>query len=258
MTKIIYKIINLINDKIYIGQTSQNIKERFRQHCNCGEKIKKYSIISKAIAKYGKSNFNIEVIKQFENITQEYLNKVETYYIHKFNATNHDIGYNICTVGNKPPGMKGLKFSEESKIKSSKSHKEKWAKLTEEQRKEKLYKMRVERNKIGTNFTEDGMNRKRKYQSDRWKNAGDAEKSKWIARLNKMRETNSSPLGKWKNSIRHSLKYLLTSPDNIQFCAIGVQHLKEQFDLDPSYLLKLDKNKINYYKGWKCKKIETI
>ena len=49
---IIYKITNSINGKIYIGQTRQALKERFRQHCKA-----KTGAISFSIKKYGKENF---------------------------------------------------------------------------------------------------------------------------------------------------------------------------------------------------------
>ena len=34
----IYKIINNINQKIYIGKTSSTIEKRFKEHCNDSKK----------------------------------------------------------------------------------------------------------------------------------------------------------------------------------------------------------------------------
>ena len=47
----IYKITNLINNKIYIGQ-SIHIERRWSEHCQPSAK----SLIAKAIQKYGKEH----------------------------------------------------------------------------------------------------------------------------------------------------------------------------------------------------------
>ena len=49
----IYKIENLINHKVYIGQ-SIHIERRWKEHCANSTS----SVISKAIKKYGKENFS--------------------------------------------------------------------------------------------------------------------------------------------------------------------------------------------------------
>lgn len=60
MLKSIYKITNKINNKIYIGQSVRPF-ERFSQHCH--NKRTNISLINKAIQKYGKENFNFEIIE---------------------------------------------------------------------------------------------------------------------------------------------------------------------------------------------------
>ena len=49
---IIYKIVNCVNGKIYIGQTIQKLERRMYSHFNRHTK----TCISKAIQKYGKEN----------------------------------------------------------------------------------------------------------------------------------------------------------------------------------------------------------
>ena len=85
----IYKIENLINHKIYIGQ-SIRIERRWTEHCNKNGK----SIISKAIQKYGKQNFSFQVIEECE---PERLNELEEYYIKKYNSIIPN-GYNIIDI----------------------------------------------------------------------------------------------------------------------------------------------------------------
>lgn len=54
---IIYKITNVINDKVYIGQTVRNLEERMAEHFRHDN-----TVIDKALKKYGKDAFKIEII----------------------------------------------------------------------------------------------------------------------------------------------------------------------------------------------------
>ena len=95
MRGFIYKITNKINGKSYIGQTIQNVKERFYQHCatKCSQAILNM-VIHKAINKYGKSNFTIEVIEEVESAN---LNDRERYWIKYYDSYNN--GYNSTEGG---------------------------------------------------------------------------------------------------------------------------------------------------------------
>ena len=95
MRGFIYKITNKINGKSYIGQTIQNVKERFYQHCatKCSQAILNM-VIHKAINKYGKSNFTIEVIEEVESTN---LNDREKYWIRYYDSYNS--GYNSTEGG---------------------------------------------------------------------------------------------------------------------------------------------------------------
>ena len=95
MRGFIYKITNKVNGKSYIGQTIQNVKERFYQHCatKCSQAILNM-VIHKAIAKYGKSNFTIEVIEEVESAN---LNDRERYWIRYYDSYNN--GYNSTEGG---------------------------------------------------------------------------------------------------------------------------------------------------------------
>lgn len=95
MRGFIYKITNTINGKSYIGQTIQNVKERFYQHCatKCSKAVSNMAI-HRAIKKYGKSNFTVEVI---EEINSANLNDRERYWIKYYNSYNN--GYNSTKGG---------------------------------------------------------------------------------------------------------------------------------------------------------------
>lgn len=82
----IYKIENLLNHKIYIGQ-SKHIEKRFLEHCRASSK----SLIGKAISKYGKENFSFSIL---EKCRTEELDEKEEQYIKQFNCIVPN-GYNI-------------------------------------------------------------------------------------------------------------------------------------------------------------------
>lgn len=69
----VYKILNDVNDKVYIGQTTESLENRFKRHC--GYQIKDGTYFHRAIKKYGASHFHIELVK--ECFSQEELNEEE-------------------------------------------------------------------------------------------------------------------------------------------------------------------------------------
>lgn len=87
----IYKITNKINGKIYIGQ-SNNIKRRFSEHQTKGTTSR--IPLDVAIQKYGKENFDYEIL---EECTLEQLNEKEKYWIQYFNSIEN--GYNLSEGG---------------------------------------------------------------------------------------------------------------------------------------------------------------
>lgn len=86
MTCGIYKIENLLNGKVYIGQ-SIHIEKRWQQHCQNSSK----SLIGKAIHKYGKENFSFQILEECE---ESILTNREEYFIKTFNSLV-PYGYNI-------------------------------------------------------------------------------------------------------------------------------------------------------------------
>lgn len=101
----IYIITNLVNNKVYIGQTIRTIEERWREHCrSCCSADELNMLIKKAIKKYGKENFTIT---ELEKCKVEDLNDKEIYYIKLYNSFQN--GYNM-TPGGKS-GVKGFKLN---------------------------------------------------------------------------------------------------------------------------------------------------
>jgi group I intron endonuclease len=84
---IIYKTTNLINGKIYIGQTTTNNLYYFGSG----------KIIKQAFKKYGKENFKREILEYCTSIKE--LNEREKYWIEKLKSQDKNIGYNVDDGG---------------------------------------------------------------------------------------------------------------------------------------------------------------
>ena len=122
----IYKVTNLINQKVYIGQ-SDNIEQRWKRHKtrsinNCGKDYN-YAFY-RAIRKYGLENFLFEVI---EECSKDELNQREKYWIKYYNSYLNPDHYNETEGGE---GTLGWVPSQEWRDKQSKIKKE-WYKTPE-------------------------------------------------------------------------------------------------------------------------------
>jgi group I intron endonuclease len=101
MYGIIYKAINEINGKCYIGQTTKNLKRRITQHiCDSRYKGRHKSYFHNAITKYGEDSFKWVVLK--ECYDQDELNNSERHYINEFNTLSPN-GYNLTVGGYTSP-----------------------------------------------------------------------------------------------------------------------------------------------------------
>lgn len=89
----IYVHINKINGKMYIGQTCQNVEDRWRD----GNGYKNCCYFGNAIQKYRWDNF--EHIVLIDNLSLEEANIFEEELIKKYDTTNRNVGYNIYYGG---------------------------------------------------------------------------------------------------------------------------------------------------------------
>jgi len=126
----IYRATNLVNGKVYNGQTTASrwnegknpIEERWKEEV--GEAYRKEArgenlrYIENAITKYGPENF--ELTQQDIAYSQEELDRKETEHIRDSDSMNPDKGYNL-----KEGGLGG-RLSEVAKEKVSRSGSEKW------------------------------------------------------------------------------------------------------------------------------------
>ena len=119
----IYKITNIVDGKVYIGQTNVNFENREYAHrYELSKGIHKNTHLQSAANKYGLENFVFEKIQECDT---EELDALETLWINLFNSTNRSNGYNFEGGGSKNKtahdetrrklSLKGKAFSKTSK-----------------------------------------------------------------------------------------------------------------------------------------------
>lgn len=95
-TMIIYKATNLVNGRIYIGQTIEPLRKRLTKHL-CEANGRRTTYFHKALHKYGIENFKWQVICICPNINS--LNAQESYYIAHYQSNVLNVGYNLTSGG---------------------------------------------------------------------------------------------------------------------------------------------------------------
>lgn len=91
----IYLITNDVNLKVYVGQTIQTLNKRFNGHCCYSKSDRSINMyIKRAIHKYGRDKFHIQLI---EECPVNILNEREKYWINFYNSYN--TGYNLTLGG---------------------------------------------------------------------------------------------------------------------------------------------------------------
>lgn len=96
----VYKHTNKLNNKIYIGITSQKPEERW----NNGNGYIGCTRFYNSIKKYGWDNFEHEVI--FSNLTEDEAKQKEIELISEYNSSDENYGYNLRLGGDLPSKLK--------------------------------------------------------------------------------------------------------------------------------------------------------
>lgn len=111
----IYKIFNLLNSKIYIGQSQSKYRWKNHIYTSAHPEYHKHMLVHKAMFKCGIRNFEFRIIQYFSTLKD--CLAAEKYWIN-FYQTNvcrypNGLGYNLTDGGD--TGTLGLKWSKESK-----------------------------------------------------------------------------------------------------------------------------------------------
>jgi len=94
----IYSIQNSVNNKRYVGQTTQNPDKRKRKHFETLRKNKHDNLhLQNSFNKYGESVFVFTTLNYATN--RETLDKLEKKYINHYDCLNRDKGYNLREGG---------------------------------------------------------------------------------------------------------------------------------------------------------------
>lgn len=116
----IYKIENLLNHKVYIGQ-SKNVLLRWEQHLRMSKNGKHY--LYYAMNHDGIDNFSFQIIKETYD-----LDYWEKFFIYWYNSCDSKFGYNLTTGGQRNSVKKNkFVFTDEIRKKMSESAIKNWS-----------------------------------------------------------------------------------------------------------------------------------
>ena len=112
----IYLITNEVTGKYYVGQTSLGVQTRFKNHMSAARTNMKRGCkrLQRSIRKHGEKAFSVQELGVAS--TNEEGNALETLWITSLDATNTEVGYNLCPEGK---STRGFRWSPESRSKLS-------------------------------------------------------------------------------------------------------------------------------------------
>ena len=90
----IYKIINLKNNKVYIGQTINSIQHRFNQHLR---ETRSNNELHRDMQSQNKKDFKVILLDTAENMIDA--DEKERFWISFYDSTNKNKGYNLDSGG---------------------------------------------------------------------------------------------------------------------------------------------------------------
>ena len=145
----IYQIKNIINGKIYVGQ-SQNVELRYKRHMGeLSRGIHGNHHLQNAYTKYGRDAFEFSIL---ELCPIDQLDEREVYWISQLNAVK--TGYNMTEGGG---GTRGFYPSEETRKKQSSQSKQRWANPEYRDRMIKAIKQSAEAERVPVMQVETGI-----------------------------------------------------------------------------------------------------
>lgn len=121
----IYVFYNKVNNKIYVGKTTEKFTSRFNEHRYNAFTKNTINYFYNALRKHGWDNFERYIIFQTDELNDKlFVDKIilekETYFIEYFNSSNPEFGYNMTEGGD---GICGYHHTEETKLKMSEDRK---------------------------------------------------------------------------------------------------------------------------------------
>jgi group I intron endonuclease len=102
--QVIYKILNVINNKIYIGSTVNYNTRKYDHIWSLNNGKHRNKILQRAWNKYGKDNFIFEIVETIDNLDDLLIR--EQHYINLFKSYKRENGYNINPIAGSNLGFK--------------------------------------------------------------------------------------------------------------------------------------------------------
>ena len=238
----IYKIVNKINGKYYIG-SSLDLIRRKRTHCNeLTKNIHKNYNLQKDYNKHGKNNFEFIILRK---VPMSCLLILEQCFlsIHKNNPLCYNIRFNVFDM----PYTGGKSLSEEHRKKLSVSHFGK--KLSDDHRKKigesNLGKKRTTQTKTKISIANKG----RKLTKDQIEKMSKSRKGKYLGPKNPWYGKGHLQTGELNPSFDHTLyKWFNEDTNNIEICHRYT--LTKKYNLSPSHVHRVINGKRKSHKGW--------
>lgn len=241
---IIYKVTNKVNEKCYIGQTSQSLTRRKNSHRSESKNTRYKSIFHAALKKYKEESFDWEILCECDDLKE--LNDKEIYYIEYYDTYNN--GYNLTLGGG---GSTGFKHSEETKNKLSFLHKGKKSYWYGKHHSNET-KIKISKAISGKNHYNYG----RTFSEETCRRISESKKG-FKYSLESRIKMSEAHIGK-NLGIKHSgaKKYVITTPDNEDFVIHGLIDFCRKYKnikLNYKNLSQCATGEKNHHKGYKCR-----
>ncbi len=208
----VYRILNTINGKCYIG-SSVNIKARWRSHRTAMRaKTSECVKLQRAWNKYGEQSFSFNIVEIISGNKEE-LYKREQYYIDFYDSVRR--GYNILFSAG---SCAGCKLSDKTKSKMSEAHK--IENLSDETR------FRMSESHKRENLNEETRRKLSESAKKRWGNLSAREKQ----RLARTGRTATEEARKNMSNAQTGKTLSDETKDKIALARIGKKHSKESID----------------------------
>lgn len=233
----VYLILNIINNKKYIGSTTRSFKLRWGDHI---KQLKGNYHTNKHLQsswnKYGAKNFKFLIVEILEDKSL-CINR-EQYWLDFHKCANKKYGYNICpTAGN----CLGVIHTEEMRLKISKLHK---GKPKSEEFKMKMRVKKSEEHRL--KLTE--INRIHNNDPIIRKKISDALKGKIRTQDTKDKLAKS----------KEKYKYKITTPSKEELIITNLRKFCREHNLDQSTMRRVCSGRCSHHKGYIVKIIEEI
>lgn len=109
----IYKIQNLVNNKVYVGSSKSLKRRQYEHYFQLKNNKHKNSYLQHSYNKYGKESFVFFIL---EECLEEQLLEREEYWIKHYNSSDSKFGYNLDSFES---GRRKINISTKTKMKSS-------------------------------------------------------------------------------------------------------------------------------------------